>query len=153
MPKKQAPKRKNKSRAELLQEADRKKQIEKLMEDTKNQKQLFREKILPVLHEMDDEIRYMTIFLHTLSVAAQGAAEEAKKEILIKDLDLLKHFDPKAPETENYKKIFEIMGDETVGTFDRMFSTAPQMISEYLYKQSEKKRFNDIDYDQILSKD
>ena len=151
MPQKQ--KRKNKSKAELLQEAENKKQIEKLIEEAKRQRKLMREKGLPLLHEMDEEVRFMTVFLHTLAIAAERQADEKKGEILIKDLELDTIFTKDKKESERYMKIYEAFGDESYATFQKIFGNANQMVQEYLYKKSEKMKFNDIDYDEILEKD
>ncbi len=149
----QKPKRENKSKEELLREADRKKQMEEKVVEAKRQRSVFRDKIAPMLSEMDEEVRYVNVFMQTASAAVQSGTDEVLKDLKIKDLDTMKLFDPKAPGSAPYKKLFDILAEESITSFNQMFDSAPRAIAEYLYSQGEKKKFNDLNIDEILSKD
>lgn len=149
----QKPKRENKSKDELLREANRKKQMEDKVIEAKRQRAVFREKIVPLLAEMNEEVRYVNIFMQTATAAVQSGTDEALKDLKIKDLDTMKLFDPKAPASKPYQKLFDILADESITSFNQMFDSAPRAIAEYLYAQGVKEKFNELDIDEILSED
>lgn len=149
----QKPKRVNKSKEELLREANRKKQMEEKVTEAKRQRTVFRDKIAPLLVEMDEEVRYINIFMQTASAAVQSGTDAILKDMKIKDIDTMKLFDPKAEASKGYLKLFEALGEESITSFNQMFDSAPRAIAEYLYSVGEKKKFNELDLDEILSKD
>lgn len=139
------PKRVNKTKAQLEEDM-------LVRQETDRKRQRVRDELYPLLMELGETIRYVKIFLHTASVAADTAFLDKKKEIKLKDLDILKMFNKDDEKTAHYTRLYELFGDESVQSFMDMVQTMPQNIDNMLYFETEKKPFSDINIDDLLGK-
>lgn len=134
---------KNKKKDEIVVDLKQKQEADRLRSVIKNQ-------VHPFLAEMNESIRYIKIFLHTCSVSVDQSFENKRMDIKVKDLDLLKYFDPSDPKMQMYKTFFEMFGEETLTSFGRIVKDMPQNIDNMLYFSSEQKPFNELDIDKLL---
>ncbi len=141
--------RKNKSKKEVIHDV-------KQVQNANRMRKIVREKIYPFLLELNDSIGYTKIFLQTSASALDNIYAEGQRTTKVVDLmpKLEKIFDTdnkaQGVEFAKYRRLFEIMKDETVFDFTTMIQSMPRVIEQYFTHETDKKPVIDINIDKIL---
>jgi len=133
----------NKSKAQIEAEIKQRQEADRVRGIIKND-------IYPLLKDMNEYIRYVKIFLHTCTVAVEQTFENKKRDPAIRELDLIANFDSNADVSVHYAKVFDILRNESVATFQTIIKEMPDQLDRLAFKEAEAKKFSDINIDTLL---
>lgn len=142
-------KRSNKSKPQIVNDI-------KAVQNAKRMRKLVKEVIYPFLLELNDTIGYTKVFLQTSSTALENTYSEGQRTTKVSDLlpKLDKIFDTsdkkQSEEFSKYRRLFELMKDETVFDFITMVQSMPRVIEQYFTHENDKRAFLDLNIDKIL---
>lgn len=111
---------------------------------------IIKDGIFPLIKELDGNVKYVKIVLHTASVAVEQAFNNKRNETKVSDLDMLSLFDMKDKGSKIYKDLFTLLADEDINSFQNMIRDLPDNLDRFFFNEGESKAFNEIDIDKIL---
>lgn len=122
----------------------------KAMQESERRRSRVSNELWPFLKGMEEQVRYIKIFLHTASVAANQAFDNGRGKVKIKDLpDLVKPFKDDE-KTKKYVELFEMFKDETLNSFQAIVRDLPDNLERYLFFKGERETLNAIDIKELL---
>lgn len=128
----------------------------KAVQNADRMRKLVRERVYPFLLELNDTVGYSKVFLQTSATALENVFSEGQRTTKVSDLmpKLEKIFDTtdkkQSAEFGKYRRLFEIMKDETVFDFTTMIQSMPRVIEQYFTHETDKRAVLDIDINKIL---
>lgn len=143
-------KQNHKSGEEIIKEAEEKKRQEKLVENANRKRVIVREKVYPLLLDLNEDIRYSKIFVHTGATAIRQAFDNLMLTMKVSELNIEQYFDPKNEKLKDYHRLFEILKDETINDALSIVREMPDKIDNFFFHEMEKKRINELDIDKLL---
>lgn len=141
----QKPKRKNKTKQEIVHDI-------KTVQDTDRLRVLVKDKIYPFLLQLNDTIGFAKIFLQVSSVSVESAFSNISKDMKVGELipKLREVFKDSSPENQKYLEFFELMKDESISTFGSLMSATPRQIEAYFTQQVDKNPIMELPIDRVL---
>lgn len=134
------------------------KQDIKQIQAANRMRETIRAKVYPFLLELNDSIGFSKIFLQTASSSVDSIFNEKQRimkieEILPRLTEIFTSEDEKLqPEYEKYRRLFEILKDETIYDFNTMIQTLPRAIETYFTQQTDKRPVMEVNIEEILGK-
>lgn len=155
MSKKKAPKEPRKAPKTKEQIVDEM----KLSAEVKRRRKIAREGLYPLLIEVSDSVTHASLLCQTIAVAVeqvsnhrlQDVEKKWREETKVSDLGLERLFnsdtkDPKQKENQaKVKRIHDLIGGETIASFDTIVKDFPNVIDGALRHQHSKEAFKDLD--------
>lgn len=136
--------RANKTKKEIVEDL-------KAKQESERKRKLIRDIIYPMVLELEPKtIRYAKVFLYTSSTALEQAFMKEKTTRTVGEfIPALKEMF-KDGEAKEYFRLFELLKDESVSSFQAMIKDLPQNIDNFFYQKMEKESVDQIDIDKIL---
>lgn len=128
----------------------------KKIEAAKRMREVVRKDIYPFLLELNDTIGYTKIFMQTCSTTVDSVYTDRQKTTKISELlpRINEIFTTKdetqKPVYEKYRRLFEILKDESIYDFNTMIQTFPRAIETYYTQQNDKRTILELDIEHIL---
>ncbi len=144
-------KRTQKSKPEIVQDTQR-------IQNANRMREVVRGKIYPLLLELNGTIGHSKVFLQTAATSVESAFSAKQKTFKIKDLqpDLNTVFTSKDEKIEEeykkYRRLFEILEDETLYDFNTMIYSMPRTIESYFTQKIDKQPIMELSIEDILGK-
>lgn len=137
--------KKNKKKPEIVQD------IRKI-QATNRMRQIIRHDVYPLLLELNGTIGYSKIFLQTCATAIESLFEEKRRTVKVSEFipRLNELFSTNYDDKDKYRRLFEILKDESVVDFNTMIQTMPRVIESYFTQEIDKKKIMELDIDKIL---
>lgn len=139
------PKRVNKTKEQLIEE-------QRLIQEADRKRAIIKDKIYPLLKDLNETIKFIKIFVNTANTAVSLAVDKKKEEIKISDLrsKLDGMFNQKDKAFDKYRELFDLLKDESVISFQQMLREFPDNIERFYFFKTEKLPFTDVNIDEIL---
>lgn len=141
--------RKNKSKPEITQDIQQVNKANHLREVMKN-------KVFPIMLELNSTIGATKIFLQTAAVTAEAESSKRASGMKMSEMNdtLNKIFSSKDKKTEEqyiyYRKLFDVMKDESIQDFVSLIEMTPRYIEKFFTQEVDKKSIIELDISKIL---
>ncbi len=142
-------KRVNKSKPEITQDITK-------IANANRMREVVRKVVYPFLLELNNTIGHTKVFMQAAASAVESAFTEKQKTLKIRDLipRLNDVFTSKEPQTEaeyaKYRRLFELLADETLYDFNTMIYSMPRTIEGYYTQEADKHQIIDLDIEKLL---
>ena len=125
------------------------KEIKAIQESDRRRSRVMNE-LWPFIKDMNEQVRYIKIFLHTASVAVDQAFNNGRNKVKIKDLpELLAPFKDDE-KTKKYVELFNLLGEEDINSFQAIVRDLPDNIERYQFFKAEREPLTTIDIKELL---
>lgn len=142
-------KRTNKKKPEIAQDMQK-------IANANRMREVVRHKIYPLLLELNGTIGHTKIFLQAAASSVESAFTEKQKTLKVKDLQsrLNEIFTSKDKPTEaeyaKYRRLFELLKEETLYDFNTMVYSMPRTIEAFFTQQADKEQIMELNIEKIL---
>ena len=130
-----------------------KKLKEKQIEDAKKQRTIAREKLLPILQELDETNTWVKMFCGAIGSLIQYQITEECKNRTFNSLEFMKNIKEDHQDYEKYKKVYDILAKETIADVLTIINQLPNAIESYNYIKTKDLKLKDISLDEIIQPD
>lgn len=143
-------KRENKTKKQIANEIE-------LTSEANRKRELIRSVLFPFIKNLGGDVRFAKIFLHTASTALDSTFDKGRLTVKVKDLkeETMKLFGHDGSEEQKkrvaeYSDFFDLLGEESLTSFNSMVRDLPDNIERLAFTESEKRPITDIDIDKVL---
>lgn len=130
-------KQKHKNKEELIKDAEIQKEVIRKRNKAKDE-------LYPLLLRESKNIEDASVFCQSVGIAINQAFNNKKRELKIKDLNLISQLDEKGKEYARYKAILEMFAEENLKDALEVINGMPDAISGFIREETLNRKLDSL---------
>ena len=134
------PKRHNKSKEEIVQEAF-------LVAEAKRKRARVKAEIYPLLKEKSKNIEHAKVICTAASLAVEHAFSNLQRDMKVKELKITQHINKDGDDSDTFRTLMDMIEDETIEGALSMIRDLPHAIDSFIREEMTKRPLSSLKED------